>query len=443
MQTIPHHVVPNCATQPTLAGLPFRRWVHLGGLWTAAMALAAGCGEGVSDTRVDIFEIKEEDTQVIQPDAQVIDTSDIGLIPLCTTDQQCPGTGNPCREAFCTTDGVCNTRPVKNGALCVDGNPCLGDDRCTDGVCKGTETDCNDNTPCTKDFCDPKTGCIHQIIEGPCDTGDACVLAACQSGGCVVTDTDVCDDGNPCTKDTCNAKLGCQFFALTDVPCEDGDGCTTGDKCLFGVCTGEGKSCTDGNPCTQDNCDLAGDCTHTASFDGQKCSDGSLCTVKDACNSGSCSGTPKNCNDNDECSVDSCVATTGACKSVSVADGSPCSDSNPCTVGDGCKAGACISGIQSACEDGNPCTAGSCNTETGKCSHPLLDDNLPCNLQDPCQLEPKCKSGTCVGTFNQCDDGNACTVDACDPLTGGCDHITQPNGTACGNGLACNNGLCL
>ena len=42
--------------------------------------------------------------------------------------------------------------------------------------------------------------------------------------------------------------------------------------------------------------------------------------------------------------------------------------------------------------------------------------------------------GTCVGTPINCDDGNPCTTDSCDPVTG---CINTPNSNACDDGNVC------
>ena len=56
-----------------------------------------------------------------------------------------------------------------------------------------------------------------------------------------------------------------------------------------------------------------------------------------------------------------------------------------------------------------------------------------------------CAAGACVGTSNACDDGNPCTVDACEPKTGACSHVATAGGAACSqNGMCgtCTAGLC-
>ena len=62
------------------------------------------------------------------------------------------------------------------------------------------------------------------------------------------------------------------------------------------------------------------------------------------------------------------------------------------------------------CDDGNPCTVDSCDPVSG-----------------------------CVHLLTTCDDGQICTVDACDPATGQCTH-TPAN---CDDGNACTTDSCV
>src|SRR5882672_9819753 len=73
------------------------------------------------------------------------------------------------------------------------------------------------------------------------------------------------------------------------------------------------------------------------------------------------------------------------------------------------------------CDDGNACTTDACDEATGVCTH-----------QDVV-----------------CDDGNACTTDSCDPATG-CTTTPVAAGTACDDANTCTSddvcdgaGLCV
>lgn len=60
-----------------------------------------------------------------------------------------------------------------------------------------------------------------------------------------------CNDGNPCTKDECEPPTGCKHAPLDGGACTDGDVCTTSDACKAGACApGASLSCKDDNVCT-------------------------------------------------------------------------------------------------------------------------------------------------------------------------------------------------
>ena len=42
----------------------------------------------------------------------------------------------------------------------------------------------------------------------------------------------------------------------------------------------------------------------------------------------------------------------------------------------------------------------------------------------------------------ECDDGNVCTGDACNPATGACEHVPVADGTACDESNECTTGMC-
>jgi len=79
------------------------------------------------------------------------------------------------------------------------------------------------------------------------------------------------------------------------------------------------------------------------------------------------------------------------------------------------------------CNDGNACTQDACNPSAG-CTHTPLT-NQPCNDGKPCTTGDHCNaSGQCVGT-NTCDDSNPCTNNTC--TTSGCQFTPKPAGTQC------------
>jgi subtilisin family serine protease len=115
-----------------------------------------------------------------------------------------------------------------------------------------------------------------------------------------------------------------------------------------------------------------------------------------------------------------------------------CSDGNTCNGGETCnlESGLCTPGTPLECDDGNPCTADSCNLMTG-CAHAVIADGAACPDGNVCNGSEICQAGACVaGAAPNCDDGNACTTDSCNPATG-CAPTPVADGIGCGGGDAC------
>ena len=178
------------------------------------------------------------------------------LIPSCCPSQDAKGdqicanfdkTTNAyaavCHDAHCGLDNTCSfTQKVgccltdKDAlTVCNDNNPCTTEycqnNQChhstpTVGCC-ATNADCNDNVSCSTDTCTIVTGaptghCTY-VLNGPncqiCtpgnvttyDDNNVCTIDSCVAGvpthspiaGCCIDKTD-CDDGKPCTADSCN-----------------------------------------------------------------------------------------------------------------------------------------------------------------------------------------------------------------------------------------------
>jgi hypothetical protein len=396
--------------------------------------------------------------------------------------------GNPCTDDLC--DGVGGCTGDFNHVECDDGDPCTVADTCNQGVCVGYAVECNcladedcealddddvcngtlhcdtsqvpyvcvvaketivvcpepqdGGSICVKGGCDPDTGaCIEVSVNNgfACDDGDPCSIGdQCDDGECVPGVAANCDDGEVCTTDVCMPGSGCVNLDNTSV-CNDGDVCTTNDVCADGDCMpGPALACADTNPCTADSCDSAVGCVHEAAEGG--CDDGNACTEDDQCFNGICqAGAALDCNDGNECTTDSCSKFTGCTYLI---EAGPCDDQDPCTLGDSCVNGACVSGLQVDCDDGNPCTADSC-ANTGACAHePTPGD---CDDSNPCTVGEKCSLGQCGGgQALYCDDDNGCTTDSCDPA-GGCVHVLNnapcDDGDVCTIGDHCQLGECI
>jgi hypothetical protein len=338
---------------------------------------------------------------------------------------------NPCTDDSCDPATGCVN--LDNVAQCDDANFCTTQDVCDTGACKGGPApECDDGNPCTDDSCDPAVGCVHKDNSLLCDDGNACSQNdVCMGGKCIGTGVPDCDDKNPCTTDTCDPITGCVQIPNT-VACDDGNLCTTADACAAGKCVGgPAPKCDDGNKCTDDSCAPAIGCVNVNNT--APCDDGNKCTEGDACGNGACqAGTPVSCDDANVCTSEVCVPAAGC---VVIPNMNPCSDGNPCTVGDICQNNVCVPGTaQLACDDFNPCTADSCDPKVG-CVHAPTSEGKTCDDGNKCTENDKCAAGVCAGTGTNCDDGNPCTDDKCEDAETGC--FFEPNANPCDDGNVC------
>ncbi len=95
------------------------------------------------------------------------------------------------------------------------------------------------------------------------------------------------------------------------------------------------------------------------------------------------------------------------------------------------------------CDDGNACTDNVCDPATG-CSNPA--NSAPCDDGNACTSGDVCASGACLpGTPTVCDDGDVCTDDSCDSVLG-CQVAfnTAPcdDSDACTDNDTCSAGTC-
>jgi hypothetical protein len=252
---------------------------------------------------------------------------------------------------------------------------------------------------CCSDQCSFETAGSSCDADGSlCTSGDSCDGA----GGCNPGTPLVCNDGNSCTDDACAALSGCVFTNNT-APCEDGSACTLFDTCLAGSCVGGAPpDCNDGNACTDDSCNTLSGCAH--GYNTVPCDDGNACTSLDACDgSGFCAGgPPPDCDDGNLCTDDACNPGDGCVNSNNSA---ACdADGDVCTSNDTCVAGNCVVGSPLLCDDGDPCTAESCDAITGCGYAPILEcaGASFTRMNDP-------------GVSGATDDGNNLTLDT---LTG-------------------------
>jgi len=127
--------------------------------------------------------------------------------------------------------------------------------------------------------------------------------------------------------------------------------------------------------------------------------------------------TAAECDDQNPCTDDTCNPDTGCVNENNTA---ACDDGDACTVLDLCSGGECRPGAAVDCDDGNPCTDDSCDPAAG-CRN--LDNTDPCDDQDACTQNDACLDGACKpGAQRYCSDLNECTDDSCNPETGECEY---------------------
>lgn len=209
----------------------------------------------------------------------------------------------PCES--CGMPGfVGSCRILDDDAPCPDADHCNGVETCQGGACvPGEALECEDGDPCTDDTCETTSGCVFtQRPDGSrCDNDSLCDgRETCIRGNCREGDPPDCDDQNPCTDDFCVPSLGCQHDARPD-DTECGTGSCGLSTCNNGVCELQDPDyCTDDNLCTWDQCDAAEGCLHGPVPDGRGCGacklcrDGRCVTDPDCIDSGCSCGNHKN-----------------------------------------------------------------------------------------------------------------------------------------------------
>jgi len=365
--------------------------------------------------------------------------------------------GIPCKDdAGCPKDYYCDSVSSVEGSgskQCVrktaDGASAAGLCSCTDAAIQKKLS-----TPCTIEHkndkgevvgkCPGKRSCgasgLSTCIGPPPDT-EICDGADNDCDG--KTDEGTCDDSNPCTADACDPskatpdKDGCVHSKL-DTPCDaDGNNCTEGDKCNDGICVpGKSKDCDDSNTCTIDACDPAAGCTKTNDDDKSCDADGDACTVGDICKAGAClQGKKTTCDDANPCTKDACDTKSGKCQYKNLPDGASCDDGSACTQADQCLLGGC-EGKALICDDKNPCTVNTCDAKAG--CQATKSDGAGCDDDNPCTVGDACKDGKCgEGAPKVCKTSDPCLTAKCDQTSGKCKYKGKPKGAPCDDGSKC------
>jgi len=367
-----------------------------------------------------------------------------GTSATCPTDAFQPATAE-CRPAagacdaaeFCTgTSGLCPA-DAKSTAVC----------RAAAGGCDVAESCDGVSNDCPADGLKAST-VKCRASAGPCDQSEFCTgtSATCPA-----------DTFKPATT-KCRAAAGAcdvaEFCTGTEAACPADVKSTAicraaaGDCDVAESCDGVSNDCpadvlepagTECRPAAGD-CDVPEVCTGastTCPSDAMKPAGTECRAAAGECDlAESCSGTSPTC-PADQKRTDECRPSTGACDAAErcdgasdtcpadalTADGAACDDGNLCTQGDTCQAGQCQGGTPVTCSASDQChDPGVCNPATGLCSNPPTQDGTPCDDGNACSEHESCRQGRCIGgTAVSCSDGDACTVDTCNPTTG-CVH---------------------
>ncbi len=386
----------------------------------------------------------------------------------CYIDGQCiedgvEKSGDPC--LICNVSESAYQWSFTNNefVVCDDGNPCTTTDFCNlaSFSCAGTQQDCSYlSDDCLDGICRyGECTTVPKNIGGPCDDGLFCTHDdTCNPNGlCAGLAVDCSVYSTLCTISTCEEEtLGCTLTPVVDYTrCALNDDMCDGEEyCLSGDCVTSGVlNCSalhEPNQCIEYVCDPQYGCIGMPLY-LHDCDDGNVCTVGDFCGVDSICypgwlSIP--CDDGNPDTEDSCHADTG-CQSVYVGDtstcfvdadcpvktcqeavcansvcryvssgvGTRCSDGNACNGEEYCVGnGVCISIFQLNCNDGNECTEDSCDPDTG-CVFTPLDGNM-CDDHNDCTLSDVCHAGLCYGTNVVCSENTDCMNYACASING-------------------------
>ncbi|KAN0000434.1 hypothetical protein ACTFIZ_000862 [Dictyostelium cf. discoideum] len=284
---------------------------------------------------------------------------------------------------------------------------CKAYDYC--GVCNGDGGTC----------CNPQTDCLTQLENGTL-INDKCTIPICPP-----LDTQI------------DKSLGIGFFCgHIQIPDP-----YAGSLCEKGECDSFTGIWTRNTSICPTDKDLAPQCRKQATCDPKLgCQSTYLCNnVCDngACNNGTC--TQKTSNDcikelggvEDKCFTYKCVPNVGCtktpicsrgtdpCKNYTCSEGvcgsidipqnecsCPCPGSNKCNTRICNPDNTCTLFNLTEIDDGNPCTDDLCDPITGDITHIMTTRCSGCNTCDV-------KTGKCVAQNSHCDDGNPCTDNAC------------------------------
>lgn len=288
---------------------------------------------------------------------------------------------------YCTAkcgNGTCDTATESSNNCLQDcqEQPPTPQDQCR------SNTQCDDNNPCTIDACNgtPKA-CIHTQIT-TCSSGDSC----CPSGCTHSTDSDCptadqcqvnsdCDDNDYSTEDTCSGTPKTCYLTLKTCSQRGGQICSSQQTCSTTYI-----SSLDSNKCCPISCTTTAPCAGVSCSSDKKCVNGS-CVLKTCsergghvCSTGqTCSGSTVVTSDLNVCCIGNCISSNS------------CADVN-CSINKKCVNGSCVlkscsemgggvctgnelcDGTRYQTEDSEQCCVGTCREPGIKC---IMEPNSP------------------------------------------------------------------
>ncbi len=374
--------------------------------------------------------------------------ADALLCAPCVKDADCHRLGDP--AAQCVSAGAAGSFCA---IACTDGNQCPSSFGC--------------DTSSGKKLCRPAAGTLCTCPAYAKDQGLATTCANANTLGqcsgfraCGPAGLGPCD-ALPPAAEACNAKDddcdGATDEAFAWQNPAGGNALVVGQVCGAGVCGGgevvcatiASATCSTANKASPEQCNGVDDdcdgltddgvCACKSNADCATQQDGKLCNGSLYCDpvTHACALNPASvvkCQLSMlPCTVATCVEpqapeTSPVCKSLPVADGTPCDDGLASTTGEVCSAGACTQGVVVV-----PCTvsADCAKYEDGD----LCNGTLFCNKATKlCQVNP--------ATAVKCPDGSdtLCSKNLCVPASGACAMTAVNQGKACDDGFACTAG---
>jgi subtilisin family serine protease len=296
----------------------------------------------------------------------------------------------------------------------------------------------------TVSFVPSSSGTRYLMVKRVSGSGSFTLTSGTTCGNSIVEPGEQCDDDSDCCSATCR-------FEAAETACggSPSGACDAQDRCNgAGACVDAGFR-PPGSPCGSasdtvcddpDTCSATGVCQ--ANNVSGSCSDDNACNGAEVCSDGACQrGTAPNCNDGNPCTDDSCNPPRGC---VNAPNTSPCGDANACNGTEVCNgAGACAPGTPPLVDDGNPCTVDACDAAAGV-THTPVTPGTSCADADRCDGIEICDfGGNCVaGTGVTCTPGDECHLaGSCVSATGACTNPNAPDGTVCSLGT-CRAGAC-